>query len=190
MGFHCVGSSQGLPRTSIVLSDCYPNATLEALNWVAVGWLFPLQWVRRENYIGSGKQSDVGFSIKSKGYAGIGWNGAIYVKDFWEYEPIDDLWTQKVDFGGTARWGAVGFSIGSKGYIGTGSDSTGFTKDFWEYDPVADTWTTRADCGGIERKNAIGFSIYLRGYIGCGNSLSGLQVDFWEYPVVHCYEKV
>jgi hypothetical protein len=112
-------------------------------------------------------------------------------KDFWEYDPVANIWTQKANFAGTGRRGAVGFSIGSKGYIGTGNDESGHIKDFWEYDPTANIWTQKADFGGGVRETAVGFSIGRRGYIGTGydNSYSKTK-DFWEYdPVANTWTR-
>ncbi|HKR06231.1 MAG TPA: kelch repeat-containing protein [Bacteroidia bacterium] len=117
----------------------------------------------------------VGFSIGTKGYVGTGMDGN-YKNDFWEYDPVLNVWTQKSDFGGIGTYFATGFSIGNKGYIGTGV-YTG--KDFWEYDPSTNIWIQKADFGGAGRRGAAGFSIGNKGYIGTGGGLN----DFWEYDL-------
>ena len=104
-------------------------------------------------------------------------------RDFWEYDPVTNIWTQKADFGGTARTAAVGFSIGNKGYIGTGNSGGVFQKDLWEYDPLTDTWQQKSDFDGDPRWFAVGFSIDSKGYIGTGHAgiSSPASKDFWEY---------
>ncbi|RZK18730.1 MAG: hypothetical protein EOO43_12295, partial [Flavobacterium sp.] len=105
------------------------------------------------------------------------------LKDFWEYNPLNNSWTQKADVGGSERASAVGFSIGNKGYIGTGIFDE-YLKDFWEYNPLNNIWTQKADVGGPGRYGAVGFSIGIKGYIGTGNSGSALK-DFWEYNEIN-----
>jgi N-acetylneuraminic acid mutarotase len=127
----------------------------------------------------------VGFSIGNKGYIGTGMgdNNSLY-SDFWEYDPVSNVWTQKANFGGGKRVGAVGFSIGSNGYIGTGKDDTEtFKSDFWKYDPTLNSWEQKKNIQGDGRTGAVGFSIGNRGYIGTGsNSSTALFFDdFCEY---------
>src|SRR6185369_4861796 len=76
-------------------------------------------WVQKQSlYITALPRTDaVGFSIGNKGYIGLGSNQ----KDFWEFDPVTNVWTQKANYPGAANSGAVGFSIGSKGFVGTGS---------------------------------------------------------------------
>ena len=119
---------------------------------------------------------------RKKGYLGTGCGADSTLKDFWEYDPLTDLWTQKSDFGGAARMQAVGFRIGNKGYIGTGQP---LSKDFWEYDPSNDTWKRKADFGGTARGQATGFSIGNTGYIGTGFGQS-YKKDFWMYTPDVC----
>ncbi|MEO6167460.1 MAG: MopE-related protein, partial [Chitinophagales bacterium] len=106
-------------------------------------------------------------------------------KDFWEYDPVGDMWSQKADFGGNKRSGAIGFSIANKGYIGTGYSSPVYYKDFWEYDPSTNTWTQKADFGASARSDAVSFIIGNKGYVGTGRSGTfPNQVyykDLWEY---------
>ena len=147
-------------------------------------------WIQKANFgwtgteeKGTARVDAVGFNIGDKGYVGTGYDGS-NEKDFWEYDPVADIWTQKADFGGTegtARQAAVGFSIGNKGYLGTGYDGSSGTKDFWEYDPGENKWTKMADFGGSARYNAAGFSIGNKGYIGTGYDGSTYYKDLWEY---------
>jgi N-acetylneuraminic acid mutarotase len=146
-------------------------------------------WTQKANYSGGNRTGSIGFSIGTKGYAGLGFDDAgLCHSDFWEYDPATDVWTQKADFGAGVRGYATGFNIGNKGYVGTGIvASYNWRKDFWEYDPVANTWTQKADFAGGLRYTAIGFSIGDKGYMGTGNYRSSPYVnatyynDFWEY---------
>ena len=149
-------------------------------------------WTPKTDFEGVARSYAVGFSIGTKGYIGTGFyqdSSSHYCREFWEYDPVANVWTQKTDFGGTARSGASGFSIGSKGYIGTGFDGYTYYKDFWEYDPAANTWTQKADFGG-ERWGASGFSIGSKGYIGTGSHGYTYYNDFWEYdPAANTWTK-
>ena len=136
-----------------------------------------------------GRNDDVGFSIGTKGYIGIG-NKAegqnnSYYSDFWEWDQETNVWIQIADFPGKIRGAAVGFSIGNKGYIGTGSNGTTLFKEFWEWDQSTNVWTKKADFGGDLRSGAVGFSIGNRGYIGLGyfNIVSTPKIykDIWEW---------
>jgi N-acetylneuraminic acid mutarotase len=138
-------------------------------------------WTQKADFGGSARHGAAGFSIGSKGYIGIGYDGT-YKKDFWEYDPANDVWTQKANFGGIGRHVGVGFSIGNKGYIGTGAGLSGEFNDFWEYDPATNSWTRKADVAGLPRHGAVGFSIGDKGYVGTGHNTAGNVLnDFWEY---------
>ena len=97
-------------------------------------------WVQKQSlYISALPRTEaVGFSIGNKGYIGLGAGnygsdnliGAVtFNNDFWEFDPVTNVWTQKASYPGAGTLGSVGFSIGTKGYNGTGSG----TNDFWEY---------------------------------------------------------
>ena len=142
-------------------------------------------WTQKADFGGAARGEATGFSIGGKGYIGTGTtvdsSGAfVNSNDFWEYDPVSNIWTQKADFGGTARNGAVGLSIGSKGYIGTGFDSS-TQKDFWEFEPATNTWTQRVDFGGTAREDAVAFSIGNAGYVTTGFLNFYNKQDLWEY---------
>ncbi|HNY49932.1 MAG TPA: hypothetical protein PLV50_10405 [Smithella sp.] len=152
----------------------------------------------------AGRADAVGFSIMTsasagKGYAGTGFDGTNYYKDFYEFDPATGFWTKKTDFPGTARTEAVGLSISTKGYVGTGRSGTAlaqYHQDFYEFNPAANTWTRKADFAGGVRAEAV--ALYCQcsnGYVGlgtipcydpCGEDCPCGKVcyafsDFWEY---------
>ncbi|MBS1921160.1 MAG: hypothetical protein JST17_12985, partial [Bacteroidetes bacterium] len=140
-------------------------------------------WTQKANVGGMGRRDAVGFSINGKGYigTGFGYNGSFsFLNDFWEYDPVTNVWAQKANFGGAARSSAVGFSINGKGYIGTGYNGSYF-KDFWEYDPTTNLWSQKPDFPGTARDQAVGFSINGKGYLGTGGDASFNYTDFWQY---------
>jgi len=152
----------------------------------------PGTWHIKKELGTNGREGVTGFSIGSKGYIGTGlsyhFNGNVsenvFHNDFWEYDPVTNVWTQKADFAGGARWRSTGFAIGNKGYMGTGAADISFNEeksDFWEYDPATNRWSQKANFGGGIRAQATGFSIGGRGYIGLGSGDGYLHPDFWEY---------
>jgi hypothetical protein len=151
-------------------------------------------WTRKADVGRIGRQGAVGFSIGNKGYLGTGVsyvvnqiNNAttfIFHDDFWEFDPVANVWTQKANFPGGPRWKATGFGIGNKGYLGTGltdNDYNNSNNDFWEFDPVTNVWIQKRNFGGGLRQAAVGFSIDKKGYIGTGGDQVNLVSDFWEY---------
>jgi len=139
-------------------------------------------WSPKTNFAGVGRKWATGFSIGTKGYIGMGDDGAVPTPiDFWEYDFVANTWTQKADFAGATRKFAVGFSINAKGYVGTGRDAFGtYFQDFWEYNPSNNIWTVKANFPGGLRSAAVGFSIGNKGYIGTGWGGS-FNNDFYEY---------
>ena len=154
-------------------------------------------WTQKANFGGGVRHEAVGFSIGTKGYVGTGTTEVFFgegpfYQDFWEYDPVTDVWTQKANFGGGPRSLAVGFSMSNKGYIGTGftnnNDNYINYQDFYEYTPgpgvMGGNWTPKANFGGGVREQAVGLSIGARGYIGTGtlnNTSPFSKKDFWEY---------
>jgi PKD repeat protein/N-acetylneuraminic acid mutarotase len=148
------------------------------------------KWTQKADYGGIERREVVGFAINGKGYIVTGekYEGwYICEKDFWEYDPENDVWTQKADFAGVGRYAAIGFAIGDKGYVGWGLTSPfSYVNDFWEYDVNTNSWTQKADLGpNANREGGVGFSIGEKGYIGSGvNHDLGYGYtlnDFWEY---------
>lgn len=146
-------------------------------NWTYLGALGdPTQFAAPRQYA-------TAFSIGSKGYLGLGFDGCCNaLADFWEFDPATNSWTQKADFAGAPRWGAACFSVGGKGYVGTGRNvsATMFT-DFWEYDPTSNLWTQKNDFAGGLRRGAIGLTIDGIGYMGLGWNGSYPFKDFYKY---------
>jgi N-acetylneuraminic acid mutarotase len=149
-------------------------------------------WTQKADFGGGIRGEATGFSIGNKGYVGTGNTqypsfsgvGGMLKQDFWEYNPLTNIWTQKANFGGGIRGEATGFSIGNKGYVGMGWDiweNNSLKRDFWEYNPTTNIWTQKADFGGTARHEAVGFSIGNKGYVGTGGDSNYVTKDFWEY---------
>ena len=140
------------------------------------------KWNPKTPFGGDSRRYAVGFSIGNKGYIGTGEDSITgSARDFWEYNPLTNLWTQKANLVGAGRFAAIGFSIGNKGYIGTGFNSSSVAaQDFWEYDTLLNNWTRKADLVGFGRAYATGFSISNSGYIISGYDINYYS-DFYQY---------
>lgn len=140
-------------------------------------------WTQKTNFAGTARYGSISFTIGAYAYIGLGWDGSIYRKDLWRYDPSGDTWTQQANFGGNARGGACGFSIGTKGYAGTGLDSTVTYNDWWQFDPASNTWTQKNSVPVIGRYACSAVALGTKGYIGLGASGSSgpFYNDWWEY---------
>src|SRR5262245_56615919 len=95
----------------------YQKRLTELFILLTVFYSMPAQadYCTQKASVGGGiRYAAVGFSIGDKGYMGTGY-GTAYMNDFWEYDPVTNIWTQMADFGGAPRYFACGLSIGSKG---------------------------------------------------------------------------
>ena len=111
------------------------------------------------------------------------------LNDFYEYDPVSDIWNQVADFAGSARYGAVSFALDNKGYVGTGYDDNAL-KDFWEYDPGTNVWTKITSLGGGKRQDAVAFVINGKGYVCGGIDNGSYETDFWEYdPTTNSWDE-
>ena len=141
-------------------------------------------WTQKANFGGTGRMGDIGFSIGTKGYIGLGATASYSgFSDFWEWDQATNTWTQKANYPGAGLFSGIGFSIGNFGYVGTGYDnSASVHKDFWRYDPGSNSWTQKAIFAGAARYNACSFVIGAKGYVGIGSSGGPPYLnDFWEY---------
>ena len=152
-------------------------------------------WVSSSDFEGITRSGAVSFSIGDFAYAGMGFDGDDYLRDFWRYDPQLDFWTKTDSFPGTGRTGAVAFNVGNKGYLATGyngDDDVEF-RDLWEFDPTAPAgqmWQQKTDFIGSPRYNAVAFSIGEFGYVGTGYDGNYLK-DFYRYhPASDQWEQI
>ena len=166
-----------------IISACNPNSSSDS---TTVG-----NWITRSSFEGVARSEAVAFTIGDFSYLGSGFDGKDRLKDFWQYDPVQNFWLQKADVPGAARSSAVGMSINDKGYIGTGYDNDGGKlKDFWQYDPTLNTWKAVADFGGSARYDAVAFSIKDKDYVTTGFDGNYLK-DLWQYdPVANAWTQL
>src|SRR5580693_4115375 len=144
-------------------------------------------WLQMASMPDTGRGYDIGFSIDSFGYAGLGYNldSTKGYHDLWQYNPRTNSWTQKANFPGKARVLPATFVIGHKAFVVTGTNdpwNDTCYNECWEYDASADLWTRKTNFHGVSRAASVGFAIGGKGYIGTGmDSNYNVHNDFWRY---------
>jgi hypothetical protein len=157
-------------------------------------------WTQMADLVNNVRAGDYArFSIKDKGYVGLGYSYDTvgvnhlemnYHKDFWEFDPAQNKWKRVSDFPGTIVSYSINFSVNDKGYICGGVNSTNNTVyEFWEYEATADKWTRKADYPlGIA---GTAFTIGNKAYAGTGQIGLGSATNFfYEYdPAIDKWTK-
>jgi N-acetylneuraminic acid mutarotase len=149
-------------------------------------------WTQVANLPGSVRRNAVAFTIGNYGYVGTGMNmavatdpGATTLSDFWEYDPVGNLWTAKADYPGgfgTGIYFATAFSIDSKGYICCGKmGPNSYTNQFWEYKQSLDQWIQLPNFPGGVRYQLVSFAIDFKAYVGLGTDQDIYRKDIWEF---------
>jgi N-acetylneuraminic acid mutarotase len=151
-------------------------------------------WSKTTPFKGRPRSGAIAFTIGSKAFVGLGYDGDDYISDFYVLDISSGFWEAKANFPGIVRERAVAFSINGKGYVGLGynrDEDKEELGDFWEYDPDANTWKQVANFGGSARYNTIGFSIGSKGYVGTGYDGDEYNSDFWEYdPATDVWKEI
>lgn len=129
-GYYGLGSDQSVYEDRLMEYD--PNDLINGTdaNGNPMG-----KWIFKTNFPGKKRNNSAAFSIGNKGYIGCGYDGENYYNDFWEYDPISDIWTKKTDLPVIeGRKSASGFSIGTNGYLTMGAHLTNSSlNDIWIY---------------------------------------------------------
>ncbi len=77
-------------------------------------------------------EAPAGFSINGKGYIGAGSSNGQGKSDFYEYDPVNDIWSRIADLPVKGSIGPVEVVIGGKAYISANNNT-----EIWEFDPLA-----------------------------------------------------
>ena len=147
-------------------------------------------WTQKADLPGVGRRNAMSFEVNGKGYVGCGMSHAqsqlgIALKDFWEYDPVNNQWSSIDDFDDGRIYFGTGFSIGSKGYVCGGKyGPNDYSDELWEYDPSTDTWDKKEDFPGGYRYQLTSFSISDLGYVGLGTDQDMHRNDFWQYDPI------
>jgi len=150
-------------------------------------------WIQKASYSGDKLINAFAFAIDGKAYLGGGINNGILNQEFWEYDPLNDLWQEKNDLqdddndsdlndsGYTiARVLAATFVVNGKGYVCLGTRSS-LSADVWEYNPSLDEWDQKNSFEGSVREATVGFAIGDLGYITTGRNSTSRYDDLWEF---------
>lgn len=141
-------------------------------------------WTKTTPYKGRPRSGAIVFTIGTKAFVGLGYDGDDYIADFYSIDINEGYWVSRQSFPGTLRERAVAFSINGKGYVALGYNrdlDEEELRDVWEYDPDLDTWTQLSDFEGTARYNAVAFAIGNKAYVGTGYDGVSYNSDFWEY---------
>lgn len=150
-------------------------------------------WSQKQNASGIPRVYAIGFAIGNKGYMGsgeIGSQGSFTASnDFYEYDPIADIWTVRQNIGLTGRRNATAFVIGNKGYVAFGyRDQNIYDNTMFEYNPSTNLWSPKASFDNTKlRESPASFSINGKGYIAGGYTVNAncpygcYWNDIWEY---------
>lgn len=155
-------------------------------------------WVQLNDFPGYGGHAEISgataFSHEGYGYVLNGRETFTWDKEFWRYDPSDDIWTRLEDFPGDPRHLSSHFKIGDNLYVSGGAGSYGsgntvFYNDLWQYNITTGSWTEKEDFPGTGRIAGVGFSIGGRGYVGLGwqgptdyySNDAEYFSDLWQY---------
>ena len=155
-------------------------------------------WTQMASIPAPARKNAISFVINEKGYVGTGFDHdetllGSKLKDFWEYNPLDNSWTEKAHYpggGDTGIYQATGFSIEDKGYISCGKiGSDAYISETWGYNPSTDNWTERTPFPGGDRYQLISFVLEGKAFVGLGTDHDVFRKDLWEYdPITNTWE--
>lgn len=103
-------------------------------------------WTRKADFPGAQRLRGVGFSVKGKGYFGLGTAlNQQGLRDIWQYDPATDKWQYVTEYPGEGNRYLVVWSGLNRAYLGWGYESqavvgsAGYRQvgctDFWEFVP-------------------------------------------------------
>lgn len=147
--------------------------------------LIKSRWTKRNDFPGIAHSGGYFSVIDNFGYL-IGGNktqgyGNGYIKEFWKYDLLNDLWIRLNDFPGKERSLAVGFTINNEIYYGLGINYFSRLYDFWKCNIQTGIWTQLKDFSGTHTYDAFFFTLNNKGYVIGGNvGISDSRV-IWEY---------
>ena len=132
---------------------------------------------------GYGRYKAATFVLNGKGYlVGGRISPRTIKKDFWEYDPVQNVWTQLDDFPAAERNGAISFVADGLAYIG-GGDAGAFTDDMFAFDAASKTWSDSKSPYPDDINNSFAVAEVIDGiaYVGFGGTnVSGTDY-FYQY---------
>jgi len=160
-------------------------------------------WTQKASIAAAPRNYATAFTLNGKGYLGLGYlqnSGTITeLNDWWQYDPVADVWTKKNNFPGSKRQGAGGFAVGGKGYVVSGTHYANghgnWGNDVWQYSTTGDSWIRKGDFPGPGRWGAIAANGTIAGvdlgFIAGGDNDNSAFNDCWQYnPVTDTWGKL
>ena len=147
--------------------------------------IFTSNWSTAAPYPGDAGVRSIAFDINGIGYIGGGHNGDFDAPDFYQYNPVSNIWTRKndmpypVDRAGSASLNNIGYVI-----AGHSTVINQLPKSVWSYDPVLNSWSRKADFPGLSKVGAVAVSLQNKIYFGVassGGDLGKQENDWWAY---------
>lgn len=147
-------------------------------------------WTQKANFPGAARRDAAAFAIGTKGYVGTGMNNAdafmgFPQTDFWEYNPVTNLWAAKAAFPGGFGSGvyySTGFAVSGKGYLCGGKvGASSYSNELWEYTPASNSWLQKAFYPNGVRYGGTAFVIGNIAYFGTGTDENVFTNDFCKY---------
>lgn len=186
--FPQVGGRTGASAFAIGNTIYYATGLNDGTGPNSQNWAYDIttnSWSQKANTQFNPRWFAVAFSINGKGYLGSGNLAAnrtdfpIASNDFYEYDPLTDVWTLRYAIGPTGRYGAVAFVIQNKGYVAFGANSTMANSPFswvgqlvtttYEFDPISYNWTLKSSGSTIPGTiNSHAFVMDNKAYIAGG----------------------
>jgi gliding motility-associated-like protein len=150
-------------------------------------WVYDVNtnvWSQVADLPGEQRSSAVAFSVRGKGYIGLG--GGIFsntrFRDFLEYDPVTNDWTSVGNYPGAYAPASLAFSVNGKAYVLLSAYSDSGAGDLWEFEPLKRKWTKKAPYPLINPAYITSFVISNKAYVGTGASSAGFMTkDFFEY---------
>lgn len=155
-------------------------------------------WTQLASLPGVARKNAIAFVIAGKAYLGTGYDhdetlSGSKLKDFWEYNPLENEWTEKAHYpggGDTGIYQATAFTLLEKGYVACGKiGPDAYIPELWQYDPLTDSWIERTPFPGGDRYQLISFVLENKAFVGMGTDHDVFRKDIWEYdPVTNTWE--
>lgn len=138
-------------------------------------------WTQKSSFPGSLRQACSAFALSGKIYVGFGVKdiGSTYqpYDDFYEYDPVTDVWAQIPSFPGGPRYGVTVFTLGSRAYAVGGFDYSIYNNECWEFEPFTYTWKQLSNFPGQVRYACAAFTICGQAFLGTGSG--GTYYNDW-----------
>ena len=130
-------------------------------------------WSQVAPFSGGLRSGGIAFSLKDKGYYGLGKSSSIsediYYSDLWQYDPTTDKWSRLSDFPSTGLDMAISFVIDDVAYVALGryydQSINGYNITTYAYEVANDKWKELQQFPGIGRTGSVSFVTNGKGYV-------------------------